>query len=80
MRTNIVLDDNLIAEAMKYSKARSKRGVVKEALATYITVKAEQQRTESYRERLAIVRKRMADSSLRKSAMAMLKDDRAGRK
>lgn len=79
MRTNIVLDDDLLAEAMKYSKQRSKRGVVKEALATYVTVKAEQERTESYRERLAIVRKRMADTSLRKTALSMLKDDRAGR-
>ena len=64
---------------MKYSKERSKRGVVREALATYVTVKAEQERTESYRERLAIVRKRMADTSLRRTALSMLKDDRSGR-
>jgi Arc/MetJ family transcription regulator len=80
MRTNIVLDDDLLAEAMKYSKERSMRGVVREALATYVTVKAQQQRTESYRERLANVRRRLADVSLSKSALDLLKGDRLGRK
>ena len=79
MRTNIVLDDDLIAEAMKYSSARSKRAVVQEALATYVTVKAEQQRTASYRERLASVRRRIADASLRKTAQQMVRDDRERR-
>ena len=80
MRTNIVLDDDLLAEAMKYSNARSKRAVVREALATYVTVKAEQERTASYRERLAIVRRRVADASLRKTAVAMVRDDRNRRR
>jgi Arc/MetJ family transcription regulator len=32
MRTNIVLDDELVAEAMKYSGAKTKREVVELAL------------------------------------------------
>lgn len=37
MRTNIVLDDDLIAEAMKLSGARSKREVVDRALREMVT-------------------------------------------
>lgn len=80
MRTNIVLDDDLIAEAMKYGPARTKRAVVREALATYVAVKAEQQRTASYRDRLAAVRRRTAELSLRKAASALLKEDREQRR
>jgi Arc/MetJ family transcription regulator len=80
MRTNIVLDDDLLAEAMKYSKARSKRAVVREALVTYVTVRAEQERTASYRDRLAIVRRRAAGASLRKTAVEMVQDDRERRR
>lgn len=80
MRTNIVLDDELLAEAMKYCAGRSKRAVVREALATYVTVKAEQQRVASYRDRLASVRRRIADRSLRKTALEMLREDRDRRR
>lgn len=76
MRTNIVLDDDLQAEAMKYCPARSKKAVVREALATCVTVKAGQARTASYRKRLAVVRRRVADVSRRKAAHAMLREDR----
>ena len=79
MRTNIVLDDDLLAEAMKYSSAQTKRAVVREALATYVTLKAEEQRRASYRERLAIVRRRLADASLQKTAAEMVRHDRNGR-
>ena len=80
MRTNIVLDDDLLAEAMKYCAARSKRAVVREALATYVTVKAEQQRVASYRDRLAMVRRRLADVSLRKTVVDRIREDRESRR
>ncbi len=80
MRTNIVLDDDLLAEAMKYCVARSKRAVVREALATYVTVKAEQQRVASYRDRLAMVRRRLADVSLRKTVVDRIREDRESRR
>lgn len=37
MRTNIVLDDRLVAEAMKLTKARSKREAVDLALRELVT-------------------------------------------
>jgi Arc/MetJ family transcription regulator len=76
MRTNIVLDDDLIAEAMKYSTGRSKRAVVKEALATYVAVKAEQQRLATYRDRLAAIRRRLADASPRTPVVKLIRSDR----
>ena len=36
MRTNIVLDDNLVAEAMKLSQITTKRQVVEQALAEFV--------------------------------------------
>ncbi len=55
MRINIVLDDELIREARRYSKARTKRALVEEALRTLVRVRAEEQRRASYRDRLAAV-------------------------
>ena len=60
MRTNIELDDSLMAEAAKYSTARSKRRLIQEALATYIAVKSEERRRATYRERLVRVREGLA--------------------
>jgi Arc/MetJ family transcription regulator len=37
MRTNIVLDDGLVREAFKYSKAKTKRGLIHEALKELIS-------------------------------------------
>ncbi|MDT8377195.1 MAG: type II toxin-antitoxin system VapB family antitoxin [Mariprofundaceae bacterium] len=36
MRTNIVLDDDLLAEAFEYSNARSKRELVHQALKEFV--------------------------------------------
>ncbi len=36
MRTNIVLDDNLVEEAFKYSKAKTKKELIHEALREFI--------------------------------------------
>ncbi|OGV64149.1 MAG: hypothetical protein A2498_12890 [Lentisphaerae bacterium RIFOXYC12_FULL_60_16] len=76
MRTNIVLDDDLLAEARTYSKARSKREIVREALATYVAVKAEQQRVAAYRDRLAAVRRRLADAPVRTPSQKIVRSDR----
>ena len=36
MRTNIVLDDQLVEEAFKYSRAKSKKGLVEEVLKEFV--------------------------------------------
>jgi Arc/MetJ family transcription regulator len=39
MRTNIVIDDNLMAEALKLSNIQTKKGVVEIALKLFVQVK-----------------------------------------
>jgi Arc/MetJ family transcription regulator len=36
MRTNIVLDDDLVKAAFKYSKAKTKKDLIDEALKTFV--------------------------------------------
>ncbi len=36
MRTNIVLDDNIVEEAFKYSKSKTKKDLIREALVEYV--------------------------------------------
>ncbi|MEA1933354.1 MAG: type II toxin-antitoxin system VapB family antitoxin [Thermodesulfobacteriota bacterium] len=42
MRTNIVVDDNLMAEALKLSNIKTKRGVVDKALKLLVQVKKQE--------------------------------------
>ena len=39
MRTNIALDDNMVKTAFRYSKARTKKDLIHEALREFIQVK-----------------------------------------
>ncbi len=79
MRTNIDLDDALLAEAAKYSTSRSKRRLIQEALATFVAVKAEERRRATYRERLERVRGRLADVRLRSDLRDLIRADRDSR-
>ena len=42
MRTNIVVDDNLMEEALKLSKIKTKKGVVETALKLLVQVKRQE--------------------------------------
>lgn len=42
MRTNIVLDDELVEEAMRYTGITTKKGVIEEALRTLVRLKAQE--------------------------------------
>ena len=76
MRTNIVLDDELMGEAMRYAHSRSKRGVVQEALATYVATKRAEARRASYSERLAALRRRVGAERMSESSAAVIRRDR----
>ncbi|HMB53945.1 MAG TPA: type II toxin-antitoxin system VapB family antitoxin [Thermoanaerobaculia bacterium] len=76
MRTNLVLNDELMREAMRYSKARSKRALVEEALQTYVEVKSAERRRRSYRDRLRDLDTRLRDVQLRDSPSDLLRADR----
>lgn len=76
MRTNIVLDDDLVAEAMRYSTARSKTALVEEALRVLVETRSSAQRKESYERRLRALQRRLATTKPRESAVAILRRDR----
>jgi Arc/MetJ family transcription regulator len=76
MRTNIELNEELLAAARKYSRARTKRALVEEALETYIAVKAEEQRQRTYKDRLDSLRNRLSTSKLRSDTRDIVRHDR----
>lgn len=76
MRTNVVLNDELVEEAMQYSTVRTKRGLIEEALRTFIEVKSGERRRETYRERLRRLDSRLQGLRLRQSPTDVLRADR----
>lgn len=76
MRTNVVLNDDLMAEAMLYTTAKSKRGLIEEALRTFVQVKAEERRRATYRDRLRRLDAELRDLTLRESPTDILRSDR----
>lgn len=79
MRTNIVLDEDLIREARQYSSASTKRGLVEEALRTFVAVKSSERRRETYARRLAEIRQKTSALRLGKAPSEILREDRLRR-
>jgi Arc/MetJ family transcription regulator len=79
MRTNIELNDDLLAEARKYSKAKNKRALVEEALSVYVAVKVEERRRLTYEERLDRLRARTRAVRLTSDTRDILRQDRDSR-
>jgi len=76
MRTNIVLDDDLLREAMKYSRARSKRALVDEALRAFVVVRSAEERTATYRATLGRLGPRLRSVRLRQPPSELVRADR----
>jgi Arc/MetJ family transcription regulator len=76
MRTNIVLNDVLVKEAMRYCRAKSKSGLVDEALRTFVELRSKQERLSGYAERLRKVREAVGVKPFRESASDIVKHDR----
>jgi Arc/MetJ family transcription regulator len=76
MRTNIVLNDDLVREAMRYSRSKSKSALVEEALRTYVEVRSAEERRRSYKERLVAVQQVLGGKRFRESAADILAHDR----
>jgi len=79
MRTNIELSDDLLAEAQRHSKAKSKRALVEEALAAFVAMKAEERRRTTYKERLDGLRRKIKALRLRGDSRDILRKDRDSR-
>jgi Arc/MetJ family transcription regulator len=76
MRTNIVLNDDLIREASRLSSARSKSALVEEALRLFVDVRSEEQRRATYEERLIKVQQAARNMRFREKGIDILRQDR----
>ena len=76
MRTNIVLNDELFAEAARYAVGSTRRAVVEEALRSFVEMKAKEQRLASYARRAREIEERVATIRLRQSPTELLREDR----
>ena len=77
MRTNIELNEDLVREASKLSRTKTKRALIEEALATFIQVETARRKRESYSERLQGVQSKLAEVRLRDSPKKLLRQDRS---
>jgi Arc/MetJ family transcription regulator len=76
MRTNIVINDELLREAGTYTNARTKKDIVEEALKTFVRIKEKERRTASYIDRLAELDRKIEGIRLRKPPSEILREDR----
>jgi Arc/MetJ family transcription regulator len=76
MRTNIVIDPDLLGEARKYSSATTKRGIVEDALRAFIETRAAERRAATWRERVLALDRKLARVTLRQSPHEILRADR----
>jgi Arc/MetJ family transcription regulator len=79
MRTNIVLNDELVEEAMKYTSTRTRRGLVEEALRTFVEVKSAELRRHTYSDRVRSLQQRLVSVTLRDSSVDLVRKDRHSR-
>lgn len=76
MRTNIVMDDDLVRQALQFSRSRTKTGLVDEALRAFIAFKGAEQRRLTYGQRLLELDHRLAGIELRERPGSVLRRDR----
>lgn len=76
MRTNIELNDDLMSEAKKYARATTKRAIVEEALRTFVEVKEQERRCNTYRDRLRSLQEELVGLTLRTPPHVLLREDR----
>jgi hypothetical protein len=76
MRTNIDLDENLIREAKRYSSARTKRGIVEEALRAFVDMKTREQQWKKWDKQYQKIIKKTANLHFEESAADLIRADR----
>jgi Arc/MetJ family transcription regulator len=76
MRTNIVLDDQLLEEARRHSRAKTKRALVEEALRFFVAAKSLDERRKSYAERVGALERKLRGLKLRQRPGDLLRQDR----
>lgn len=76
MRTNIVLNPELLREAQRYSGKTSKTALVEEALRLFVEVRGAEERRRTYRQRVGELQAKLDKLRLRESSLTLLRSDR----
>jgi hypothetical protein len=76
MRTNLVLNDDLLREARQYSDARTKSALAEEALRAFVAMRAAERRRRDYAKRLRHVQQALAGRRFREDGASILREDR----
>jgi len=76
VKTHIVLNDDLVEEAMRYARAKSRKALIEEALRTFVEIKEAEKRRTHYRERLQSLDSRLQAIHLSESPAKVLRADR----
>ena len=71
-----MLNEDLVQEAMQYAGVRSKKALVEEALRTFVRVKADERRRQTYSDRLRQLDARLHGLKLRTPPSVVLREDR----
>ena len=79
MRTHMILSDELIREARRFSQARTRTGLIEEALRTFIEVKDAERRRVTYSQRVQELDRKLAGLILREGPESVLRADRERR-
>lgn len=79
MRTNIDLDDELLRAARRFSTSHTKRGIVDEALRTFVELKTREEGRLAVRERMEALRGRLAGQRMRPTSAELIRRDRDSR-
>jgi hypothetical protein len=78
MRTNIVLNSDLVREASLYTRATSKTALIEEALLVFVRVKSEERKRQGYADRLRALEARLnKQRPMRQGVRELLRTDRA---
>jgi len=76
MRVSIVLNDDLVREARRFSSARTRAGLVEEALRTFIKVKEAARQCATYSRCVSDLDRKLSGLVLRESPESVLRSDR----
>lgn len=78
MRTNVVLNEELLKEAAQYGRSQTKTGLIEEALELFVRVKAEEKRAQGYEAKVRNLQVRLLQlRPMRQSARDVVRSDRA---
>lgn len=76
MKTTVDLDDDLVREAQRLSHAKSRRGLIEEALRTFVTIRSTEDRKARYVEALRQLEPKLKGLKLSEPPLALIRADR----